>query len=170
MGQRNKPSRRCRAPERHFAGPSRHRHPARLASHAYNRRRRAARLGEQFPPEVACRRRWRHNALMGRDRGEQATPDLFSTETVRDGSPSPIKPIPATQLAATRPRSDMCCRRTCVKLSSTWATANWTCSTRQLSRKWGGEADWDLAFRPRSRRHERANLPLGGRLKRRLSR
>ena len=37
---------------------------------------------------------------MGRDRGEQATPDLFSTETVRDGSPSPIKPIPATQIAA----------------------------------------------------------------------
>lgn len=34
---------------------------------------------------------------MGRDRGEQATPDLFSTETARDGSPSPIKPIPATQ-------------------------------------------------------------------------
>ena len=37
---------------------------------------------------------------MGRDRGEQATPDLFSTETVRDGSPSPIKPIPAAQIAA----------------------------------------------------------------------
>lgn len=38
---------------------------------------------------------------MGRDRGEQATPDLFSTvTTVRDGSPSPIKPIPATQIAA----------------------------------------------------------------------
>jgi hypothetical protein len=35
---------------------------------------------------------------MGRDRGEQATPDLFSTETVRDGSPSPIKP--AAQIAA----------------------------------------------------------------------
>ena len=37
---------------------------------------------------------------MGRDRGEQATPDLFSTETARDGSPSPIKPIPATQPTA----------------------------------------------------------------------
>jgi hypothetical protein len=35
---------------------------------------------------------------MGRDRGEQATPDLFSTETARDGSPSPIKP--ATQATA----------------------------------------------------------------------
>ena len=32
--------------------------------------------------------------------GEQPTPDLFSTETVRDGSPSPIKPIPAAQTAA----------------------------------------------------------------------
>ena len=37
---------------------------------------------------------------MGRDRGEQATPDLFSTEMVRDGSPSPIKPISATQPTA----------------------------------------------------------------------
>jgi hypothetical protein len=37
---------------------------------------------------------------MGRDRGEQPTPDLFSTDTVRDGSPSPIKQIPATQIAA----------------------------------------------------------------------
>jgi hypothetical protein len=37
---------------------------------------------------------------MGRDRGEQPTPDLFSTETVRDASPSPIKPVPATQIAA----------------------------------------------------------------------
>src|SRR6478672_3157973 len=35
---------------------------------------------------------------MGRDRGEQATHDLFSTETARDGSPSPIKP--ATQATA----------------------------------------------------------------------
>jgi hypothetical protein len=35
---------------------------------------------------------------MGRDRGEQPTPDLFSTETVRDGSPS--SPIPATQPTA----------------------------------------------------------------------
>ena len=37
---------------------------------------------------------------MGRDRSEQATPDLFSTEMVRDGSPSPIEPIPATQPTA----------------------------------------------------------------------
>ena len=87
------------APERHFTAPVRHPHPARLASHAYNPRRRVP-AGGAFPPEVACRRRWRHNPLMGRDRGEQATPDLFSTETARDGSPSPIKPIPATQPTA----------------------------------------------------------------------
>jgi hypothetical protein len=37
---------------------------------------------------------------MGRDRSEQPTPDLFSTETVRDGSPSPTSPIPATQPTA----------------------------------------------------------------------
>lgn len=37
---------------------------------------------------------------MGRDRTQQVTPDLFSTETVRDGSPSPINPIPATQPTA----------------------------------------------------------------------
>lgn len=37
---------------------------------------------------------------MGRDRGEQPTPDLFSTATVRDGSPSPTNPIPATQPTA----------------------------------------------------------------------
>jgi hypothetical protein len=43
---------------------------------------------------------------MGRDRGEQPTPDLFSTETVRDESPSPTSPIPATQ-----PRSDASSQR-----------------------------------------------------------
>jgi hypothetical protein len=37
---------------------------------------------------------------MGRDRGEQATPDLFSTEMVRDRTSSPIGPIPATQPTA----------------------------------------------------------------------
>lgn len=37
---------------------------------------------------------------MGRDRTQQVTPDLFSTETVRDGSPSPINPIPTTQPTA----------------------------------------------------------------------
>ena len=37
---------------------------------------------------------------MGRDSGEQPTPDLFSTETVRNGTASPIKPIPATQPTA----------------------------------------------------------------------
>jgi hypothetical protein len=40
---------------------------------------------------------------MGRDRGEQPTPDLFSTETSRDGSRSPISPIPATQISAEAP-------------------------------------------------------------------
>ena len=35
---------------------------------------------------------------MGRD--EQPTPDLFSTETVRDGTSSRIGPIPATQPTA----------------------------------------------------------------------
>jgi hypothetical protein len=37
---------------------------------------------------------------MGRDRSEQATPDLFSTDTVGDASLSPIKPVPATQPTA----------------------------------------------------------------------
>jgi len=36
---------------------------------------------------------------MGRDRGEQPTPDLFSTEIVRDGPPSPTSPIPAAPRA-----------------------------------------------------------------------
>jgi predicted DNA binding protein len=36
---------------------------------------------------------------MGRERGEQPTPDLFSTETVQDGSPSPTSPIPAAPRA-----------------------------------------------------------------------
>ena len=43
---------------------------------------------------------------MGRDRGEQPTPDLFSTEMVRDGSPSPTGPLPATQ-----PRADASSQR-----------------------------------------------------------
>jgi hypothetical protein len=37
---------------------------------------------------------------MGRDPGEQATPDLFSTETVRDTSPSPTKPVSPPQPSA----------------------------------------------------------------------
>src|SRR5262249_10433748 len=37
---------------------------------------------------------------MGRDRGEQLTPDLFSTETVRDSPPSPTGPIAVTQPTA----------------------------------------------------------------------
>ena len=52
-----------------------------------------------FLPEVASSQRWRHDPPMGRD--EQPTPDLFSTETVRDdGASSPIGPIPATQATA----------------------------------------------------------------------
>ena len=43
---------------------------------------------------------------MERDRGEQPTPDLFSTEMVRDGSPSPTSPIPVTQ-----PRADASSQR-----------------------------------------------------------
>jgi len=43
---------------------------------------------------------------MGRDRGEQPTPDLFSTEMVRGGSPSPTSPIPVTQ-----PRADASSQR-----------------------------------------------------------
>jgi len=31
----------------------------------------------------------RHNYVMGRERGEQPTPDLFSTSSVRDASPPP---------------------------------------------------------------------------------
>ena len=37
---------------------------------------------------------------MGRDPGEQATPDLFSTNTVRDASPSPPKPFSAAKTPA----------------------------------------------------------------------
>ena len=43
---------------------------------------------------------------MERDRGEQPTPDLFSTEMVRGGSPSPTSPIPVTQ-----PRADASSQR-----------------------------------------------------------
>jgi hypothetical protein len=70
------------------------------ASHAHNRRRRAARLGGNFRPNLLADIGGAMIPAMGRDRGEQATPDLFSTEMVRDGSPSPIKPIPATQPTA----------------------------------------------------------------------
>ena len=37
---------------------------------------------------------------MGRNPTEQAAPDLFSTDKVRDTSPSPSKPIAATETAA----------------------------------------------------------------------
>ena len=101
MGQRNKPCRRCWAPERHFAArvqsaPA----PCLLGQPRLQQPTARARPGA-CPPEVASGHWWRHDPAMGRDRGEQATPDLFSTvTTVRDGSPSPIKPIPATQIAA----------------------------------------------------------------------
>jgi hypothetical protein len=37
---------------------------------------------------------------MGRDRTEQATPDLFSTDMVRDASPPPTKQVPASEAAS----------------------------------------------------------------------
>src|SRR6266851_535987 len=37
---------------------------------------------------------------MGRDRTEQATPDLFSTDMVRDASPPPTKQVPAIEAAS----------------------------------------------------------------------
>jgi hypothetical protein len=37
---------------------------------------------------------------MGRDPAEQAAPDSFSSDKVRDTSPSPTKPIAATETAA----------------------------------------------------------------------
>jgi len=36
---------------------------------------------------------------MGRDRNHQATPDLFSTDTVRDASPPPTRRVSATEAA-----------------------------------------------------------------------
>jgi DNA-binding CsgD family transcriptional regulator len=36
---------------------------------------------------------------MGRGPAKQATPDLFSADAIRDASPSPRKPIPATEAA-----------------------------------------------------------------------
>jgi len=41
----------------------------------------------------------RHNHVMGRERGEQPSPDLFSTDAVRDASPLPPRP-PATEATA----------------------------------------------------------------------
>jgi hypothetical protein len=61
---------------------------------------RAARLRGDFRPKLLADIGGAMIPAMGRDRGEQAIPDLFSTEMVRDGSPSPIKPIPATQPTA----------------------------------------------------------------------
>jgi hypothetical protein len=52
-----------------------------------------------IPPEVACLHGRRQNPLMGRDR-EQSTPDLFSTDTVRDTSLSPLKSVAATHISA----------------------------------------------------------------------
>ena len=107
---------------------------------------------------------------MGRDL-EPPTPDLFSTETVRDGSPSPIKPIPATQ-----PTADASSQRhvlpknlrTAVKhLSDGELDLLHAATLEEMGRR--GRLD-RRPIRPRSRRHERANLPPGGRLKRRHSR
>jgi DNA-binding transcriptional regulator YiaG len=44
-------------------------------------------LGRSCPPVHL-----RHDYAMGRDPTEQASPDLFSTDTVRDASPPPSKP------------------------------------------------------------------------------
>jgi hypothetical protein len=41
---------------------------------------------------------------MGRDPAEQATPDLLSTDTVRDASPSPTKPLATEAAADTSPQ------------------------------------------------------------------
>jgi hypothetical protein len=38
--------------------------------------------------------------MMGRDCGKQSTPDLFSTDTVRDTSLSPLNSVAATQVSA----------------------------------------------------------------------
>jgi hypothetical protein len=43
--------------------------------------------GEKSLPNVACRRGWLHDHRMERDRTKPATPDLFSTGMVQDGSP-----------------------------------------------------------------------------------
>jgi hypothetical protein len=59
-----------------------------------------SRLGSDLRPKLLADIGGAMIPAMGRDRGEQATPDLFSAETVRDGSPSPIKPITATQPTA----------------------------------------------------------------------
>ena len=120
MGQRNKPCRRCWAPERYFAArvqvgtgtlPARPATPTTADG--------ACPPGEHVRPKLLADIGGGMIPAMGRDRGEQVTPDLFSTETVRDGSPSPIKPFPAAQIAVERPHTDMCCRRTSVQLSST---------------------------------------------------
>jgi hypothetical protein len=53
-----------------------------------------------FPLCVATPRPDRHNHVMGRDRSEQTSPDLFSTDAVQDAS---TPPPPATKDATTQP-------------------------------------------------------------------
>ena len=43
---------------------------------------------------VAALHSWRPNPAMGRDRGDQTSPDLFSTTAVRDTSSPPSPPAP----------------------------------------------------------------------------
>ena len=43
--------------------------------------------GAKAAIQVACRREWLHDHRMERDRTKPATPDLFSTHMVQDGSP-----------------------------------------------------------------------------------
>ena len=98
---------------------------------------------------------------MGRDRGEQATPDLFSTETVRDGASSPIGPIPATQ-----PTADVSSQRhvlpknlrTAVKYLSDGELDLLHAATLE---EMGQRGRLGPTFRPRSRRHERSKSSSG---------
>ena len=55
--------------------------------------------GEKLRVQVACRRGWRHDHRMERDRTGPATPDLFSTNLVQDGSP-PTRRVSAAEAAA----------------------------------------------------------------------
>ena len=107
---------------------------------------------------------------MGRDRGEQATPDLFSTETVRDGASSPIGPIPATQ-----PTADASSQRhvlpknlrTAVKhLSDAELDLLHAATLEEMGRRGRLGPSTDQTTKPLGTNG--ANLPPGGRLKRRL--
>ena len=133
-------------------------------------RPRAPRAGA-FLSEVACRQRWRHDPLMGRDRGEPATPDLFSTQTVRDSTLSRIGPIPATQATADASSQrhvlpkDL---RTAVKHLSDGELDLLHAATLEEMGQRGRLGPSVRTTKPLGTNG--ANLPPGGRLKRRLSR